>query len=300
MFKSFPTDAPINTKELPFETNGLTRNIFNTFFVPVLNILPRRTITWLVKTHKSANAVVENKTNHYALEVLYQRGNTFRSKNILQALARRIWFHTNNARAVRNRLLIVKDELIRDIRSRIDSGDKYIKVLNIASGSARAILEAIHSFNAEKGVTFDVTFLDKNPKAVAYSQELAKEFDFAQHKLQWVTASVGEYFAEHDASDSEPFDVVEMVGLLDYFDDERTVSVFERICDRLNKDAFFITANIVDNVERPFVENVVGWKMVYRTATELKDLIVRSGFAEDKVRMQYEPMVMHTLACSYK
>jgi hypothetical protein len=294
-------DAPVYIGEgITFEIDGTFRKIFNVFFIPFLDHLPIASISYLVKTHKSANVLVENKTNHYALEILYQKGKTFSSRYFISSLFRKMWFHTNNARAVRNRLKIVKAELQRDIKYRIDNGDKYIKILNIASGSARAVLETIHSFSNYKDVTFDVIFLDKNPVAVEYSKDLAKGFDLRMHKLEWITATVGEYFNEHDKADGEPFDIVEMVGLMDYFTDAKAESIFARIHQRLSDGAFFITANIVDNKERRFVTKVIGWEMIYRNASDMKKILVRSGFRKENIQMFYEPYHIHTLASSYK
>ena len=68
-----------------------------------------------------------------------------------------------------------------------------------------------------------VTFLDKNPYALEYSKNLAK--DLPKHfNLHWVEDTASSF---PKYLDNKPdLNLVEMVGLLDYFDDEKVISVF--------------------------------------------------------------------------
>lgn len=282
------------SKAVKFEYNTLPRTALNLLTTPVLNKLPASTRKVLRKTHRSADAVVENRTGHFALDLLYQEGKTYRSRNIFEYVFRKFWFNTRNAVAVRNRLRLVKHAIVNHLGDKIDDGVRTQRILSIASGSARAVIESINEFHDATDVVFDVTFLDKNPDAISYSQELAKLCD-KRHSLRWVNDSVSNFFLNLQDKENK-FDIVEMVGLLDYFDDERAVRTFKSIKNHLDKKGLFITANIDDNDERPFITNLVGWPMIYRSGEELSDLLIKSGFKFENIHIQYEPLHIHMVS----
>ena len=91
-------------------------------------------------------------------------------------------------------------------------------------------------------------------------------------------------------------DIVEMVGLLDYFRDEKSVETFKQIYDILKKDGLFMVGNIVPNKEQPFILKL-GWpKMYYRQAEDLSRLLIESGFLEKNGEIIFEPLKNHIVA----
>ena len=100
------TDTNLN-----FEIPNLSRKIRNFILVPILNNLPAKLLPLVSRTHPANNEIVKYKTEHTALEILYQNGSSFSSKNIFQKISFWIWFGLDNPRAVRNRLRIVKREI---------------------------------------------------------------------------------------------------------------------------------------------------------------------------------------------
>jgi len=282
-----------------FEVPNTFRRIFNFLLVPVLNNLPPVTLSVFAKSHRSAKKVIEHKTEHVALEVLYSHGTTFSSRNLLERIALWVWFGLDNSMAVRNRLKIVKREVQAELAIQFEKKE-VVYVLSIASGSARAVLEAIaNTIEKCPGRQLRVTFLDKNPYATQYSKHLAQELGLLPHKeinISWVTATVGNYLAEN--AGEKHFDIVEMVGLLDYFDDHKAINTFRSILSSLKPEGVFICANISDNRERKFVTNFIGWKMIYRDAEKLVSLLIRAGFKKDSIFAFYEPLKIHSVTCA--
>jgi SAM-dependent methyltransferase len=139
-------------------------------------------------------------------------------------------------------------------------------------------------------------FVDKNPHAIDYSRKLAEELIGDTTQVRWVIDSIGNFLAREATS----YDLVEMVGLLDYFDDAKTITTASGIFRILKSDGIFITANIKDNPERPFVTKAIGWDMIYRTPEEFARLVVAAGFKETATKVFLEPLKVHSVLVASK
>lgn len=275
-------------KTIGYETNGIGRKILNSFLVPTLNILPSRARWIIKKTHRSADEVITNATTHQAIETLYRKGDHSQSSGLIKKLFQMLWFQTDNAKAVRNRLRLVKKNLKQELIKR--AGSEPTKLLSIASGSARAIVEATLEIDQEiPDNSLSVTFVDKNPKANEYSKQLAKDANV--RNLQWYTGTISDFFKSQPPTPT--YDIVEMVGLMDYFEDAKVIEVCKQIRVNLVHDGVLIIANISDNKERRFVTDVIGWKMIYRSTDEFVALLLLAGFERHKMKIQYEPVKIH-------
>jgi len=284
---------------LNYEVNGFLKKIFNLAYIPVLNYLPVSSKKMIKNSHKSVSDVIDNATNHDALEILYKKGDKKYSQNLLSKISHKIWFGTNNSKAVRNRLRLVKRELSSSLKSALNRKD-HIFLLSIASGSARAVIESLHSLHIPEHKSVSVFFLDKNPMALEYSKGLLNEYNLSSNprfKFEWINDNAGASLRKFDRN---KLDIVEMVGLLDYFDDDKAVEIFSNIFNVLNGGGVFVTANINDNSERVFLTRVIGWPMIYRTCEQLGVLLLKAGFNKNNVRLFYEPLKIHGVAVAHK
>ncbi len=282
---------------LGYEKNSLFKSFANLFLIPALNNIPPKFRNAIKKSHEAADEVIKNATTHQALEVLYQNGHPHKSKNLFQKVSHHIWFHSNNSRGVRNRLRLVKREL-KEVFLELVVKKEEISILSIASGSARAVIESLKDAGAVGTVPVLAVFLDKNPEALRYSQAMVKEFFGNDQKFRWLNDTVGNFFKT--VSPKEEYNVVEMVGLLDYFDDEKTIETLRSIHESLKPNGSLITANIVHNKEMKFVTNAIGWPMIYRRAEELAELLHKAGFQKEKMLVLYEPLKVHTVIVAEK
>lgn len=283
----------IKDGNLKLENNSLTRKLFNFFSIPILNILPIKSRGLIKKSNKAVGDIVDNATTHKALEILYQRGKSHSVKRIYERVAHKVWFSTNNSKAVRNRLKIVTKEISDIIKGKLDSGIEEINILSIAAGSARAVIEALNS-NLSKDTKINVTFVDKSNEALKYSQELISDYEIYNNKnytFTWIEDTVNGFL---DKS-SNNFHLVEMVGLMDYFSDDKALNIFKKIYELLAKDGYFITANINNNSEKKFVTKAIGWPMVYRSAEHIGRLVHESGFPHLNIDVYYEPLKIHSI-----
>lgn len=282
----------VHNPALNMETNNFIKKTFNLFFIPVLNTLPVGSRKSIVKTDKAVGEIVKNATNHKALEILYSngKGSGKNIKNLYRKIAHIVWFNTNNSKAVRNRLKIVKDELEKTL---LEKNGQDINFLSIAAGSARAIIEAVTKIKPTSKISF--TFLDKNPDATEYSKQMIEENEYLKNnpnfKFSWINDTVNNFLNTH----REKFTIVEMVGLMDYFNDEKALNIFTNIFNILEKDGIFLTANINNNSEKKFVTKAIGWPMIYRKAEDLALLVHQAGFNHEKMDVYYEPHKIHSI-----
>jgi SAM-dependent methyltransferase len=279
---------------LSYEQDSLVKKAANVFLVPILNNIPARLQSVIKRSHESAEEVIEHATTHRALEVLYHSGHPHRNQSLKSKLFHSIWFNTINSKAVRNRLQLVRREVTTALRRRTDRGEPVL-VLSVAAGSARAVLESMAALGPKKKLVSAV-FVDKNPHAIDYSRKLAEELIGDTTQVRWVIDSIGNFLAREATS----YDLVEMVGLLDYFDDAKTITTASGIFRILKSDGIFITANIKDNPERPFVTKAIGWDMIYRTPEEFARLVVAAGFKETATKVFLEPLKVHSVLVASK
>ncbi|MEI6843595.1 MAG: class I SAM-dependent methyltransferase family protein, partial [bacterium] len=222
--------------------------------------------------------------------------NKYSSKKLLKKFFQYVWFNVDNSKAVRNRLKFVRRELKAHLHT-IAGVDKEINIISIASGSSRAVIEIVNEERYLQDTKLSVTFLDKNPQAIEYSKRLAESISHPRIQLEWINDTVGNYFRSNP---TKKFDVVEIVGLLDYFTDEKVIEIFKGIYGILQDGGVVITANISHNKEERFITKVIDWPMIYRTPDELARLVHEAGFSYNTMKAFYEPLKVHGLVVAKK
>lgn len=287
-----------NDDTLSYETNSILKKIINFFLVPILNLLPSGFQKLIKKSHRQTGEVIENATTYKAIEILYNYGYQHESKKLTQKIMHKIWFDFNNSKAIRNRLKLVKRELKKSI-DKLSNCQSNINLLSIASGSARAVIEVLSQLKLPNNKIF-VKFLDKNNDANKHSQKLARSYlgsNLNNYDLDWITDTISGFSKYYRG---QKVDIVEMVGILDYFNDNQVLKTFSLIFDNLSDNGVLITSNISDNKERKFITKIIGWPMIYRTAEDLIELALRAGFDDKKIKVIYEPLKIHGLLIAIK
>jgi hypothetical protein len=193
---------------------------------------------------------------------------------------------TLNPAALRNRLKLMKREFALILNS---IKTKPVKILSLASGSGRGVVEVLGE--AKGKIEFAVTFVDRNPLAHDYCKILAKN-EKIDGRASWVREDLSSFIAEKS---NRIYDIVEMVGFFDYLDDEFAVSLLRRINSLLKDDGYLVAANVKNNPEKRFLNEIVNWKMVYRDENDLRRLLNISGFDANYCRIIYEPLNIHGL-----
>lgn len=270
-----------------YEKNSSIRKFFNFLFLPVLNNLPRKLF---VKSSKKAQTVSKHATKHNALEVVYSFNYKLDLKEgIVQGIFTYAWNLTNNAKALRNRLKLVKKEIIKSIK---EINKDSIVIASLACGSTRAVIEAVNEIR-KLGINkdFKIYAVDKNKDALESSKKLAKDYKI-DHLFTWYQSSVNQFLD----SINENFDIVEMVGFLDYKEEDKAIELFNKIYNKLNDNGIFITGNIRYNPEMKFLINVVGWPhLIFRTEDDLIRIIKQSKLKNYDIEIIKEPQNIHMI-----
>jgi len=272
-----------------FEIHGVLTKATRIFTVPLLNALPASFIQRVMRasSHDAATVVAKGGSTH-ALEAMYTRYHRgIFSRGFLQGLADMFWHHfVSQPKALRNRLRIVQQLLEKEIRSR----NTPVFVLSIAGGSARSLIQTSAKLQHEHfPQQVRVTVIDKDASALDVGKRVAASAGVSG-LFQWIqgdAGKIGVLFPDIQ------FDIVEIVGLLDYFDDERVLHLLCNVRVKLSENSALIVANVMPNREMLFVQKT-GWPpMFYRTPDDFARLVEKASF-NVRATIQ-EPLRVHTV-----
>lgn len=262
--------------------------------VPLLNAIPGSILQKLIKKSSPYGAqVLEKPGSTHALETMYTKHENT-AKRLITNFTDFFWHNfVSQPKAVRNRLRIVEDILEKEI---VNSKKNEITIYNIGGGSSRAIIKTISKAMQKIDSEIKITTVDKDARALELGEKISTKFG-VQANFKWLNGDVrdlGRIFEEDSA------DIIEMVGLLDYFDCSASITLISTIFKLLKPGGLFIVANVHPNVESSFVQNV-GWpKMYYKTSKELNEILVASGFSNDSTALFIEPLKVHLVGLARK
>lgn len=198
-----------------------------------------------------------------------------------------------NGKALRNRLRLMKT-LFRELLLS-HSAKKEIKVLSLASGSARGVVETLAELKDLKS-SIRIILADQSKVALKFSKELATEFKVTEN-FTWINHDI---FDLKNIVPENSQDIVEIVGFLDYLDQATAVAFLKDVHSVLSKGGSVMISNICNNPERRFLTEIVNWPLVYRDDQSLHAALADSGFKESNIKILFEPFKIHVLATAKK
>ena len=252
----------------------------------ILRIKPKINTFWFDGLSRPCRDIKENAGSWRALDIIY-------NFHFGQHRISDYWIGMINAQAVRNRLRLVRRELIKAMRVQAQKeGEKEIRLLSIASGSAQAVIEAIAEVKKE-GIRVQATLLDLDPTALDYSRKLAKKYSLTDTDIAFVRGTTRNL---EEAMKGKRPHIVEMIGFLDYRPYTKAVDLIRRIYHLLMPGGKLLTANICPNFEKYFMKWVINWSMIYREPRELGEILVAGGFNPKDLQIICEPLQLHAVA----
>ena len=177
--------------------------------------------------------------------------------------------------ALKNRLEAVTSYVANQI-SKIVAQDGCIKIINLGSGSGRDTIEALKR-NSYLLSSVSVDCVDIDPEALMTAKHLAKEkgvvqnFKFSQKSLAQLPYR-------------EEIDLGLMIGILCGLEFRSCVAVLKKVKPYFKSGGILIASNVLGNmVEQDplmvyIMENVMGWKLVYKTPEQLKEIFEKAGY----------------------
>ncbi|MBI1971573.1 MAG: methyltransferase domain-containing protein [Candidatus Wildermuthbacteria bacterium] len=203
------------------------------------------------------------------------------------------WLSMRNAQAVRNRKKLVTSVLIYHLLG--FPKDENVRILSLASGSAQSIVETLKTLK-ERGRKAEAVLVDIDHHALNHSAKLAQSHG-VEKQITLVELDIRDLLRP-ERSLTGTFNVVEMVGWLEYDKDRRVENLLRRVRSLMAKDGVLITGTIDKNPERWFLHWVIDWKMIYRSKEALLKLLQKAGFIESDFAIVTEPQgIFHIAVC---
>lgn len=208
------------------------------------------------------------------------------------------WINQPDGHGLRNRIKIVYRKLLEEIETRSPDNFTEVKLLALAAGSAQANIEAIYRIkNLNPEVQVSATLVDLNERSLLMAQRLAENRG-VQGQVNIRLENIKTYLANQ--SDNS-WDIVEMVGFLDYRNDRSVIEICKEIRRVLKPGGVFITSSIAPSIWAFPVRWVVNWPLlIRRTKLEFFSLLKSSWEVKDKYEIRYVPTKTHVVAFLFK
>ena len=213
-----------------------------------------------------------------AIQVLYEY--RFRPWRLLWGLGDHLWQMSYNCRSVRARGTTTHDaiSLLLQIVTDTPGPREKLTIISLGSGSARQMLHAAAANNVH-GDGINLILVDNDLQALERGRRNARLLGI-EDVVDFRETTVGRFLEEVEPASVK---LCEMVGLTDYFDDEKFHRYLDGIHHALDEDGFFLGANISSREEASYAHGVACWpKMHYRPKEELLKSITNAGFRTDK------------------
>ena len=185
---------------------------------------------------------------------------------------------------VRNRKEDFK-KIICDFASK--NKKKKIRILNLACGSCRDILEMLSHNMINAKVIFDC--IDNDKHAISYAKTLLKAYsnvNFTRENVLRLAATkniMGKI--------KQKYDIIYATGLFDYLNDRVATKLIENMKALSKSEGILAISNVRDKYSNPsvhYMEWAGDWSLIYRDDDEFKKLFLEAGYKNDEIKMQHE------------
>jgi SAM-dependent methyltransferase len=186
------------------------------------------------------------------------------------------YLHSQQAcKAVLNR----KTYFIELIKGKLSTIHRPLRILNIASGPCRDLLELFEQIPTEK-IKIQCVEIDGN--AILYAKNLLGGFASSVEFIQ-------ENIFKFDTTDK--FDLVWSGGLFDYFADDDFIKLLSKVYSWCAPFGEMVVGNFsISNPSRSYMEKATGWYLFHRTKQELKELALKAGLRVEQLDVKSEAL----------
>ncbi len=177
-------------------------------------------------------------------------------------------------KAVRNRKQYFKQLVLKKL-----AANKTVKLLNVASGPARDLLELYAEMPAAKKL--ETLCIEMDSHAIAYAENLTQAH---AADIRFINKNIFKFDTD------EKFDLIWSAGLFDYFDDKAFVYVLSKFRNWVSAQGEIVIGNFNEshNPSREYMELFGNWYLHHRSADELKALAMEAGFNESQLTIGAE------------
>jgi len=225
------------------------------------------------------------------LDYVYE--NKPRGITALGRLIDRAYLNSIGWRGIRQRKVHL-EQVLRATVEQVHAEQRPVRLLDIASGPGRYLLETIRSLAQ---IPMTALLRDYRPENLEAGRELARQMGLAS-----VTFAQGDAFDRRSLAAIRPRPTVAIVsGLYELFpDNERVLSSLRGLADAVEAGGYLIYTNQPYHPQLEFIARVLinregePWIMRCRTQAEMDQLIATAGF--EKVRMEIDRWGIFTVS----
>jgi extracellular factor (EF) 3-hydroxypalmitic acid methyl ester biosynthesis protein len=209
----------------------------------------------------------------------------------LGPLVDRMFLETPPSIAVRNRRILLANEIIRTVR---DKPAGPVHVLCLASGPATEVFDAYASL--EDRSRLRVTLMDIDLQALAFVDEVRVKQKLTS-QINLVNENLIALFLGRGKTRIEPMDMIYSIGLIDYLSDKLVNKVLHFAHANLAPGGRVILGNFHPrNPAKEFMDHVLEWNLIHRTEEDMNRLFKDSPFARACTNIQFEPLGINLFA----
>ncbi len=186
--------------------------------------------------------------------------------------------------AVRNRRKMLAEELVRTALRMPDPAH----VMCLASGPATEVFDAFAALPDK--TKLKVTLLDIDLQALAYVEELRKEYNL-EAQIDLVNENLIALFLGRGKVPIPSQDLIYSTGLIDYLNDKLVGKLLRFAYDHLNPGGRVILGNFHPaNPAKEFMDHVLEWNLIHRTEEDMHRLFLASPFGSPCTKITYEEL----------
>lgn len=198
----------------------------------------------------------------------------------------RLWDNYFQQLTISNAIRSRKDDIKKIILESIKGHNKNeIRIMNLASGPAKEVIELLDNYGHLSDVIFDCYDFDIN--SINYARNLLKD----RKNVNFFEKNAIRLALKKEITQEIPYqyDLIYSTGLFDYLDvrvGARLVSNLKRL---IKPDGLLVIANVTEKYNNPsagWMEWVADWYLIYRTKKEFLDLFIKGGYKREKLEIK--------------
>lgn len=181
------------------------------------------------------------------------------------------------SKAVRERKEDFKEIIIDFVKKH---KEKQLRILSLASGSAREIKELLEpdSDKIFTKVTFDC--IDSEERANNYARQLLKDHS----SVNFFKKNSIRIALKKDLTKEFPhkYDLIYSTGLFDYFGEKANIKLVGNLKKIMNKNSLMVISNVRDkfsNTSSAWMEWVAEWYLIYRSEEEFRKIFLSANIS---------------------
>ena len=188
------------------------------------------------------------------------------------------------SRAIRNRRILLKDELLRLSGERTARGEST-RIMNLACGPNRELFDFLAECDHSEWI--DALCVDIDPDALRHTNQHVNIFPH-RASIRLMSENVIKWALGRARHRIEPLDIIYSSGLCDYLDPRLFRALINRCHQHLKPGGTLLLGNFTHYPDSLFLDKLLRWELIYRTEADLLDLFAATPFG-DRVRIIAEP-----------